>query len=387
MNFDISEINSSFSSLIGFNQRKDESYPAYDNDLVTSDSGLKVDDHALFSIENIYNVAAPNFNDMTLGSGETVDDEFNSWLRGKLEQSQVNLLNKLFSMKKGLHGQSKELFQDVRLFDNTRDLTRVVTNQGDFVGLEIIPERMDGIAIKINRIGTHFDGNVTVPVKIFHSSKIDAVDSTNINHTTPNSYKWTAYNQTIRYNSASLQPGGRYYIGYFQSDLGSVKAIKQDINFDRMCYGCSHWNKIWQQKYSRYMSVHNVKVSSGNLNGEDYWERPEYATITSDNFGINLDIAVVSDLTQFFIKNKGVLAYPYKLQVQIDLLEEMYNSNRDTHLRERIKGMVSTQLNTENKGGLMSEYIHAFKALDFDYSGLGSYALNSNRRGIKIRPV
>ena len=386
MNFDITSINSEFSSLIGFNQRTDTSYPAYEAEITTSDSGLYVDDHPLFRIENLFNCASPNFADETLSSGETETTAFNDWLIRRLQNSQVKLINKVFAQKKGL-GQSKELFQDVKLFDNTRDMTRVVTNTGSFVGLEIALDRMEGLALQISRIGTHFDSVVTVPIYLYNSGKNTYVNLTEVDHTTANSYKWTAYSKKLYYNSSDLQPGGKHYIGYFQDDLGSAKAIKQDINFDRMCYGCSPYNRIWHGKYSKYISVHNIKVSSDKLNGTDYWLNPVYATYTNENFGLNLDISVVSDLTQFFIKNKNVLAYAYKMQVQVDLLQEMLNSNRDTSLKEDIQRKIEIELSTENKGGIMSEYLDAFKALDFDYSGLGSYSLNSNRRGIKWRPV
>lgn len=386
MNFDITTINEEFAGLIGFNQRTDTSYPAYDSNNTTSESGLMVNDHALFRIENLFNCASPNFADMTLSSGETQETAFNDWITRRLQDSQIKLINKLFAHKKGL-GQSKELFQNIKLFDNTRDMTRVVTNQGDFVGLEIALDRMDGLALQITRIGTHFDSAVTVPIYLFSSGNEAPVNITNVEHTTANSYKWTPYSQKLHYNPEALQPGGLYYIGYFQADLGSAKAIKQDINFDRMCYGCSSYNRLWHGKYSRYMRVHNIRVGPGNLNGNDYWLRPEFAVTTSDNFGLNLDISVVSDLTQFFVKNKNILAYAYKMQVQVDLLQEMLNSNRDTWLKEDIQRNIEIELSTENKGGIMSEYLASFKALDFDYSGLDSYALNSNKRGIKMRPV
>jgi hypothetical protein len=385
MNFDLSTINTEFSGLIGFDQRVDESYPAYDSDLILSSSGLKIDDHSLFTIENIFNCAAPNFGDMTLT--DTQEEEFNNWVRNKINYSQVRLINKLFANKKGL-GQGKELLQDVRLFDNTRDMTKVATNVGAFVGIELCFEKMDGLALHINRIGTHFDSVVDVPIYILNSGQISPIETpVTINHLTANSYQWTPFNKKIFYNSSTFLSGSRYYIGYFQDDLGSAKAIRQNIDFDNICYGCSNWNRIWHEKYSRYMSANNIKVSSSKLNGNDYWEKPESAVSTTDNFGINLDFSVVSDLTQFFVKNKNVLAYALKMQVQVDILQDMLNSNRDTWLGDDIRRNVEIEMSTENKGGIMSEYLDSFKALDFDYSGLGTYTLPSNRRGIKRRYV
>lgn len=385
MNFNITSINTSFAGLVGFNQTIDSDYPTYEADLIQTDSGLTIDDHPLFKIDVLYS-CLPDFEGMTLGSGVTSEDAYNDYIRQKYQYAQSKLINKLFSLKK-VNGQSKELFQDVRLFDNTKDLTQLTINNGSFVGLEIMLDKMDGLALQITRIGTHFNQAVTVPIYLYNYSNQAYVSVDNIAHATANSYQWTNYSKKIYYNGSTYQPGGRYAIGYFQDDLGSAQAIQQNIDFDNLCYACSYWNRTWHGLYSRYMTVRNIIVGNGNLNGTNFWMNPNYAGATSANFGLNLDISVVSDLTQFFVKNKNVLAYPLKLQIQVDLLQEMYNSVRDTKRQEDVMRKIEIELSTDNRGGIMSEYLDAMKGLDFDYSALGSYSLNSNKRGIKIKPV
>lgn len=432
----IKDLNEQLLHLVGWQQSYDTSEVKLSDNLTQSESGMYFQQiHPLLTLPNLMSIA-PDFKNTNFpehdanspykeGVVVTLEDKyyksikdvpvnteiandefwietnlFSEWLEDKTKASIIKLINKFINMKLADKA-SKSLIENKTLFDGTGRLTNLATNRNRFVGFEVDTVRSKGVTVKINKIGLQFTRPGKYKVYILHSSCDTPVYSFEFEKLKSNSIEWFKPKEDILlpYESQEIDAGGSWYIGYLQSDLPeNSQAINRDRDWSTQpCKGCSRQEFLAWQAWSKYIEVHPFYVDENKLLREDeqmYFD-PEIMNFTYDaNYGINLDVSVYCDLTDFIIKQKQLFQDVIAKQVAVDFLREFaYNPNVRTNRRSinasrtDILYELDGDSSSMKHSGLNYELDLALKALNFSTQGLDRVCLPCVNRGLKYRTV
>ena len=432
----IKDLNEQLLHLVGWQQSYDTSEVKLSDNLTQSESGMYFQQvHPLLTLPNLMSIAPDfkntNFTEHDANSSykegvvvtledkyyksikdvpvntEITNDEFwietnlfSEWLEDKTKASIIKLINKFINMKLADKA-SKSLIENKTLFDGTGRLTNLATNRNRFVGFEVDTVRSKGVTVKINKIGLQFTRPGKYKVYILHSSCDTPVYSFEFEKLKSNSIEWFKPKEDILlpYESQEIDAGGSWYIGYLQSDLPeNSQAINRDRDWSTQpCKGCSRQEFLAWQAWSKYIEIHPFYVDENQLLGEDeqmYFD-PEIMNFTYDaNYGINLDVSVYCDLTDFIIKQKQLFQDVIAKQVAVDFLREFaYNPNVRTNRRSinasrtDILYELDGDSSSMKHSGLNYELDLALKALNFSTQGLDRVCLPCVNHGLKYRTV
>lgn len=432
----IKDLNEQLLHLVGWQQSYDTSEVKLSDNLTQSESGMYFQQvHPLLTLPNLMSIAPDfkntNFPEHDANSSykegvvvtledkyyksikdvpvntEITNDEFwietnlfSEWLEDKTKASIIKLINKFINMKLADKA-SKSLIENKTLFDGAGRLTNLATNRNRFVGFEIDTVRSKGVTVKINKIGLQFTRPGKYKVYILHSSCDTPVYSFEFEKLKSNSIEWFKPKEDILlpYESQEIDAGGSWYIGYLQSDLPeNSQAINRDRDWSTQpCKGCSRQEFLAWQAWSKYIEIHPFYVDENQLLGEDeqmYFD-PEIMNFTYDaNYGINLDVSVYCDLTDFIIKQKQLFQDVIAKQVTVDFLREFaYNPNVRTNRRSinasrtDILYELDGDSSSMKHSGLNYELDLALKALNFSTQGLDRVCLPCVNHGLKYRTV
>ena len=432
----IKDLNEQLLHLVGWQQSYDTSEVKLSDNLTQSESGMYFQQvHPLLTLPNLMSIAPDfkntNFPEHDANSSykegvvvtledkyyksikdvpvntEITNDEFwietnlfSEWLEDKTKASIIKLINKFINMKLADKA-SKSLIENKTLFDGTGRLTNLATNRNRFVGFEVDTVRSKGVTVKINKIGLQFTRPGKYKVYILHSSCDTPVFSFEFEKLKSNSIEWFKPKEDILlpYESQEIDAGGSWYIGYLQSDLPeNSQAINRDRDWSTQpCKGCSRQEFLAWQAWSKYIEVHPFYVDENQLLGEDeqmYFDH-EIMNFTYDaNYGINLDVSVYCDLTDFIIKQKQLFQDVIAKQVAVDFLREFaYNPNVRTNRRSinasrtDILYELDGDSSSMKHSGLNYELDLALKALNFSTQGLDRVCLPCVNHGLKYRTV
>lgn len=445
----IKDLNEQLLHLVGWQQSYDTSEVKLSDNLTQSESGMYFQQvHPLLTLPNLMSIAPDfkntNFPEHRVNSSykegvvvtledkyyksikdvpantEITNDEFwietnlfSEWLEDKTKASIIKLINKFINMKLADKA-SKSLIENKTLFDGTGRLTNLITNRNRFVGFEIDTVRSKGVTVKINKIGLQFTKPGKYKIFIMHSSNDAPIYSMEFERTRKNaSMEWFTPKEDILlpYESIYTDAGGSWYIGYLQSDLpeGS-QAVNRDRDWSTgPCKACSRSEFIAWQAWSKYIEIHPFYLSEDNIQAvhfnddfnEDFekqqlhmWD-PEIMNYTYDaNYGINLDVSVYCDITDFIIRQKQLFQDVIAKQVAVDFLREFaYNPNVRTNRRSinasrtDILYELDGDSSSMKHSGLNYELDLALKALNFSTQGLDRVCLPCVNHGLKYRTV
>lgn len=432
----IKDLNEQLLHLVGWQQSYDTSEVKLSDNLTQSESGMYFQQvHPLLTLPNLMSIAPDfkntNFPEHDANSSykegvvvtledkhyksikdvpvntEITNDEFwietnlfSEWLEDKTKASIIKLINKFINMKLADKA-SKSLIENKTLFDGTGRLTNLATNRNRFVGFEVDTVRSKGVTVKINKIGLQFTRPGKYKVYILHSSCDTPIYSFEFEKLKSNSIEWFKPKEDILlpYESQEIDAGGSWYIGYLQSDLPeNSQAINRDRDWSTQpCKGCSRQEFLAWQAWSKYIEIHPFYVDENQFLGEDeqmYFD-PEIMNFTYDaNYGINLDVSVYCDLTDFIIKQKQLFQDVIAKQVAVDFLREFaYNPNVRTNRRSinasrtDILYELDGDSSSMKHSGLNYELDLALKALNFSTQGLDRVCLPCVNHGLKYRTV
>lgn len=335
---------------------------------------------------------------------------FSEWLEGKTKASIQKAIMR-FCNEKTVQGTNKNLCENRTLFDGTGRIVDIVKNKKNLVGLEIIPIRAKGVTTKINKISLQFTEPGEYTLYLMHSSVDAPVKIIKLNKIRKNSAEWfTLDNIYLPYQSTDSDAGGSWYLCYFQSELpeGS-QAIRKDKDWSKgPCGSCSRNELIAWQAWSKYIEVHPFYVNEEFVSATDFNDNPnsdftkcphmwdiEYNQYTYDNnYGINLEITVSCDITDFIIEQRALFQDIIAKQVAVDMLREFaYNANVRTNRhsinasRLDILYEVDGDSSSMKKSGLSYQLDMAFNAMKISTSGIDRICLPCKNNGVKYRTI
>lgn len=429
--------------LIGWEQNYDTSDLKISDALTVSESGLYFQQiHPLLTLQNM-SCIAPDFKNITFpeynsekeySKGNVVDYQgtqykalqkaqgkqpdieseywvetnlFSEWLESKTKASIQKAIAR-YCNEKTVEGTYKTLCENRTLFDGTGRLVDVVKNRKNLVGFEIVPVRAKGVTTKINKIGLQFTEPGEYTLYLMHSSMDAPVKIIKLNKIRKNSVEWFSLNDIyLPYQSEDNDAGGSWYLCYFQSELpeGS-QAIRKDKDWSKEpCNSCSRREYLAWMAWSKYIEVHpffvnEELVEAVNFNDDfekqalHLWDIENNQYTYDNNYGLNLELTISCDITDFIIEQRMLFQDVIAKQVAVDMLREFaYNANVRTNRhsinasRLDILYEVDGDSSSMKKSGLSYQLDMAFKAIKLSTEGIDRVCLPCKNNGVKYRTV
>ena len=330
---------------------------------------------------------------------------FSEWLEDKTRSTIYKVIYTYLNDKQN-KGTYKNLLEDRILFDVTTRISDKIANTDALVGFEIIPARAKGVTIKVNKIGLHFSTPGIYRVHIMHSSKQRPVYSLTFIKTQPNTCEWfKTDNLYLPYiESENGAVAGSWYVCYLQSELPpNSQAINRSYDWSGItCRTCNRRDYEAYLAWSKYMEINPFRVNGNDLvfdeSGEtptlDLWDAEDMQYFADKTWGINLDVTVGCDLTDFIVDQRWLFQDVLMKQMAVDALREfVYNPNVRTNRhsvnagRTEILYEIDGDSSSMRESGLAYELKQALEAVSLTTSGINRVCLPCCNHGLRYKPI
>jgi hypothetical protein len=415
-----SDLQACIFGLVGFRQNQNPNYPVLTPSLLVSSSGLYFqDEHPLLTVENL-DQALTNYDAYPYDAFD-VDAEYETgdkvravnlkvyeslvdantgnepsaspadWAEvnlfsQKLEAVVRSAINKLaaqtFQLKK-LRQSTKTLIENTQLFSGNGSLIDKEIKVSRFVGFIVtLADHRDLITI-LRRVGTQFTQLQTgFKLFIFHTSQSDPIDILTFDITKQNSFEWHLINFSFKYLSDDYAPGGSFRIGYYE-DLLTGQAINRGYDFQSapLPCNCNDWFSLYQ-KWSQFITIQPFEVTPDIVPDEEgagaaMWDPTREVISWSKSYGLNFDLSVRCDCTDFLCREKTLFTQVLMKQVAFDLMSEIAYSVRNNVIAKETRDLAMYALETRpnSNPGMRKQLDTAIEEMDFDTSDLNEACL------------
>jgi hypothetical protein len=357
--------------LLAFRQPPSDSpdEPQLTASLLTAEGQVAMQDvHPLLTLANI-RAAAPQVPAL----GEDIGAQLSTFL-DQTRRASVGKVLAAFAARKKLSDAGKTVLADVKLTGQSGAYTRKVIKQGRFVGLALRATAATDVLVSIAGLGTQFtELNPNFRLYLYHSSNpTEPVAHYDVARTQRVYFEWTPL--AIALPSPTSGPG-EYRLGYFEDDLVG-QAVDLDHDFSTRPPTCCSSDYVYFDKWAPYVQVRSftaaAEAGTDVLPGDG---KPTY--VASSNFGLNLQLSAVCDLSAYFCRYKSAFVEALQLQLAVDLLKLMAYSTRNNGVKSEVQTLALVELNDRpnNQAGLLSQLATALGALDVDLSGVSQTCL------------
>jgi hypothetical protein len=241
-----------------------------------------------------------------------------TWQKGAIEDA----LSRVFTSE-------RDLLQTDLQFKNENKFEDKITNSGKFVGFEF--STPDDIVNILNSVILQFDGAVNFSLYLFHSSKKAAIQTFEATTIADDFYKLSL--DKSLFSKSSTYGAGKFYIGYFQNDLGAVKA------YDRI------WNNSGSQTRFNCLRPRSFSATPNGLNMFDL-DTIQYG---SESWGMNLDISSYRDYTNLILNNQGLFDSVQGYAFSIRILELIKTTARMNTTTRSLADMANYDLSDQSE--------------------------------------
>lgn len=317
----------------------------------------------------------------------------------------INTAIQQFIQEKQLSQETRDLLERRTFFDGAARLQATIDPTGKIVGFEIIPVRSMGVTTKIERIGLQMIGGTgQVTLYLFHSSQVAPMKTIELNFTNENGgFQWFTPAEPIYLpyipgtDGNGNDSGGAWFLCYNQNDLPfGMQALNVSKDWSKEpCQTCLGGSIESWRELTKYLQVSPFGIKAP----EDFAEYPEMFDIgrldytNTMNYGLNVEISVGCDLTDFIISQRQIFANVIQKQVAANVLRTIA-MNPDVRVNRNQVNVTRDEILYELDGqaqgrasGLMYELKQAYRALSFDTQGLDRVCLQCNNHGVKYRTV
>ena len=317
----------------------------------------------------------------------------------------INTAVQQFIQEKQLQNETRNLLERRTFFDGAARLAATIDPTGKIVGFEIVPVRAMGVTAKIERIGLQMVGATgTVRLYLFHSSQVAPMKVVELAFTNTNGgFQWFTPPEPIYLpyipgvDGDGNDAGGAWFLCYNQNELpAGMRALNVSKDWSvepcQTCLGGSI--ESWRQM-TKYLQVSPFGIGAPL----DFAEYPEMFDIgrigytNTMNYGMNVEISVGCDLTDFIISQRSIFANVIQKQVAANVLRTVA-MNPDVRVNRNQVNVTRDEILYELDGnpqgrasGLGFELKQAYKALSLDTRGLDRICLQCNNHGVKYRTV
>jgi hypothetical protein len=388
-------------------------YPAW-NQIQTYKKGMKIRHNGFVWIANHDNVGIqPEASDFNMDFNNDFGSELaGAWVKYSMQsdfvrQLTVNGINtaiQTFIQEKQLQQETRNLLERRTFFDGAARLQATIDPSGKIVGFEIVPVRSMGVTTKIERIGLQMVGATgKVHLYLFHSSQVIPMRKIDLDFTNTNGgFQWFTPSEPIYLpyipgTDDGNDSGGAWFLCYSQNELPlGMQALNVSKDWSvEPCQACIGGSiESWRQM-TKYLQVSPFCINAPADFGEyhEMFDIGQLAYTNTMNYGLNVEISVGCDLTDFIISQRHIFATVIQKQVAANVLRTIA-MNPDVRVNRNQVNVTRDELLYEIDGapqgratGLGYELKQAYKALSIDTRGLDRICLQCNNHGVKYRTV
>lgn len=307
-----------------------------------------------------------------------------------------------FTQIKGLAQETRNLLERRTLFDGAGRLNATIDNRHKLVGFEIVPVRAMGVTTKIERIGLQMTGGTgTIKMYLFHSSQIDPIKTFDLKFTLNNGgFQWFNMEDCyLPYISDANNAGGAWYLCYNQDELpNGMRAINTTRDWsNEPCGSCTGYRNVeaWRQ-LTKYLQVSPFMTAAPETFAQypELWDIERTIYTNTQNYGINVEVTVGCDLTDFIISQRNIFQTVIQRQVAAIALRTLamnpdvrVNRNQSNASREQILYEIDGNTSGIRPNGLGYDLKKAYEAIVMDTRGLDRICLSCNNHGVRYRTV
>ena len=317
------------------------------------------------------------------------------WLE-RLTRSAIAKTVQTFLQGKSLLRESKMLLERRSLFDGAGRITNTVQNGQRLVGMEIVPAYSMGVTTKLERIGLQMTGATgTVMLYIFHSSQVSPLYEIEFTVAKGDgSMEWKQLTDVYLPYKGST---GAWYVVYDQAELPEgMEAVNVTKDWSREpCGTCNRGSIETWRALTKYMMISPFRVKALETFAEfpELWDIEENIYTNTSNYGINMEVSVGCDLTDFIIKQRAIFATCLQRQLAVDMIrtlamnpEVRVNRHQSNASKEEL--LYEVDGNPQGRAtGLGKELKEAYDALDLDTRGIDRICLTCKPTGVKYTTV
>lgn len=261
--YDVTVVYTALENRIGFRQPTGSGAPVLTDAIKTSNSGRYFQDfHSLVTVSNIK---------ATMEQVAASDADLITHLQNLRKAAIMRCLNGVFI--------EPQVIELVKLFRRYGQNDQPITNEGLFVGYEIDVADTSDAGVQIDTVQLYLDSAVTFNLYLFKDGKLSA--------------EWTQSVTTVANAvteivlSDKVIGRGKYYLGYFQADIGDAKAYREQVEcWNRTCY---------------FRAIPMQAVSTGAITFDREERQYPYEPL-----GLNVDMSSFRDYT-LQIKRKAAI--------------------------------------------------------------------------------
>lgn len=350
---------------------------------------------------NVWIAVANNTNEEPNGLTEDYWEAYNfasDYIRN-ITRNGVTQTIQTFAQIKGLAKETKNLLERRTFFDGAGRIRETIQNTHKLVGFEIMPIRSMGVTMKIERVGLQMAGATgTIRLYLFHSSQIEPIKHFDVEFTKTNGgFQWFNLKDCyLPYISNDNNAGGVWFLCYNQDDLPfGMEAVNMSKDWSKepcaTCTGYSleHWREI-----TKYMQVTPFMFNAPETFAEfpELWDIAMTMYTTTQNYGLNCEVSVGCDITDFIIREREIFANVIQKQVASNVLRTLamnpnvrVNRNQVNASRTDILYEIDGNTAGLRPNGLGNDLKKAYEALRIDTQGIDRICLSCNNHGVKYR--
>ena len=306
-----------------------------------------------------------------------------------------------FTQIKQLDKETRNLLERRTFFDGAGRIRATLQNNHKLVGFEIVPVRAMGVTAKIEKIGLQMTGGTgVVRMYLFHSSQIDPIKTFDLNFTVTNGgFQWFPLNDCyLPYISDKNNAGGSWFLCYNQDELpAGMEAINVSKDWSREpCGTCNIGSVQFWRELTKYLQVTPFMYNAPETFAEypELWDIAYTMYTRTQNYGLNCEITIGCDLTDFIISQRQIFQTVIQRQVAAIALRTLamnpnvrVNRNQSNATRMDILYELDGNTSGVRPGGLCYDLKKSYEALQIDTQGLDRICLACNNRGVRYRTV
>lgn len=306
-----------------------------------------------------------------------------------------------FTQIKQLDKETRNLLERRTFFDGAGRIRATLQNTHKLVGFEIVPVRALGVTAKIEKIGLQMTGGTgIVKMYLFHSSQIDPIKTFDLDFQVKNGgFQWfTLADCFLPYISKDNNSGGSWFLCYNQDELPQgMEAINVSKDWSREpCGTCNIGSvEVWRE-LTKYLQVTPFMYNAPETFAEypELWDIAYTMYTNTQNYGLNCEITVGCDLTDFIISQRQIFQDVIQKQVAVIALRALamnpnvrVNRYQSNATRTDILYELDGNTSGVRPGGLGYQLKKAYEALKLDTQGLDRVCLSCNNRGVRYKAV
>ena len=322
-----------------------------------------------------------------------------AWLK-RLQDQAIAKMVQMFLTQKSLLKESKALLERRTFFDGAGRLANTLPSGQRIVGMEITPAYSMGVTAKIERIGLQMTGATgTVRVYLFHSSQVEPLQVEDLEFTKTNGgFQWfTMRDWYMPYISDGNNSGGSWYLVYDQSALPEgMECVNVAKDWSREpCGTCNIGSVEAWKELTKFLNISPFRVKALETFAEypEMWDIAQNVYTNTVNYGLNVEVSVYCDLTDFIIRERQMFATVLQKEMAAKVIRMLaFNPNvrvnRNQSNASQFDLLYEVDGNPQGrKTGLGVELQEAYDALDIDTRGIDRLCLTCRPVGVRYSHV